>query len=482
MIGAGVAGLGTAALLVKRGYEVTVLEKNKEIGGRGRMWIKDGYKFDMGPSWYMMPEIFEQYLAKFGKKVSDYYQLKRLPINYKVFFENGKRLEIKSKLTANKKLFSEEEDGGGEKLERYLKSSGKIYEGAIKDLVYMDYENWIELIQPKLLPYLFEAKFFETFHQYVTGIFKNKNLQKILEFTTVFLGGSPYNTPAFYRLISYTDFVGGIWYPMGGMHEIFEMLYKLAREQGVKIQTEEEVIKIEVENGKATGVKTKKGCYEAEVVVSGADYWWTETKLLEKQWQSKKKSFWEKAVMSPSALVIYLGLSGRLKNLDHHNLYFSDDWEMGFEEVYSKKSWPKNPSYYVHVPSVTDRSVAPKNGETMMILVPVAPFLDDSKREKITEKTIAHLEKISGEEIASKIRVKRVFSHRDFEADYHAYGGAAFGLAHTLGQTAMFRPRNRSRKVKNLYYAGQYTNPGVGVPTGLISTMIVDKLIAKREK
>jgi len=268
------------------------------------------------------------------------------------------------------------------------------------------------------------------------------------------------------------------------MTQIFKMLYGLCREYGVEIKTGVSVDKIITENGEVKGVEAGGKKFGADLVVSGADLAHTETKLLSESERTYGESYWQKATLSPGALVIYLGLSGRTKNLEHHNLYFSESWQEGFEEVYKQGRWPKDPSYYVHVPSVTDRSVAPKNGETIMILVPVAPYLKDDDKTRVVEsdKIIAHLEKVSGEKIREKIKVKRIYSHRDFVADYNALGGAAFGLAHTLFQSAIFRPKNRSRKVKNLYYVGQYTNPGVGVPMGLLSAQVTRNLINIRLK
>lgn len=481
VIGAGVAGLASANLLAKQGYEVTVLEKNSSTGGRGRQWEKNGYKFDMGPSWYMMPEIFDKFLLNFNKKVSDYYELLRLPVHYKVFFDQNRSFNIVAELHQNIKTFEKIETGAGQKLNQYLQESKQIYDRAMEELVYFDYDNLLELAKPELLPYLYQAKFFQNLHQYVARFFKNPDLQKIIEFTTVFLGGSPYITPAFYRLISHTDFNLGIWYPQGGMVKIFEMLTTLAHEQGVAIKLNQEVVKIQVTNGKADLVQTKNNTYPADIVVSGADYWWTETRLLDQQWRQYKNSYWQTAITSPSAFIIYLGTKNRVKNFDHHNLYFNDSWEKGFEAVYTKQQWPEEPSYYVHVPSISDRSLCPKNGDALMILVPVAAGLKDdtTTRTKFSQQIIKHLEQLTDNDLHSNIAVKRIFAHQDFITEYHSLKGCAFGLAHTLKQTALFRPKNRSKKVKNLFYAGQNTNPGVGVPTSIISAMIVDKMVKK---
>lgn len=382
----------------------------------------------------------------------------------------------------NIKLFDKIETDGGKNLQKYLKKSKLLYDTAMKDLIMIDYDNW-NLPWIKILKVIGIIPIFGNFHNEVSKFIKNKDLQKILEFTTVFLGGSPFNTPSLYSLMSHTDMGLGLWYPMGGMNKIFEMLYKLGKDAGVKYELNTEVKQVITKNQVAIGVETVDKVYDADMVVSGADYSFTETKLLKMEDQTYSENYWRKKILSPGALVIYLGLNKKTKLLEHHNLYFSDEWEKGFDEVFGSNKWPLNPSYYVHVPSKTDKSVAPSSGETLMILVPVAPYLkdDDKTREEFSNKIIKHLEKISGEKITENIVVKRIFSHRDFIKDYNSRGGAAFGLAHTLTQSAIFRPKNRSRKVKNLYYAGQSTNPGVGVPIGILSAMICRNIINRRE-
>jgi phytoene desaturase len=479
VVGSGVAGLATAALLGKQGCAVTVVEKNPFFGGRASVYTKDGFTFDKGPSWYMMPEVFDHFFSLFGKKTEDFYQLKKLPIHYKVFFDNKKSYTIYDDLNKNIALFEKVEKGGGEKLKKLLDQAKFLYEKSMDELVRLDYSSIFQLVNLKILRFLFVAKLFKSLHKEITKYFKNKDLQKILEFTTVFLGGSPYNTPAFYLLVAHADFNLGTYYPIGGMYQVIEALLKLCRENKVSLINNQPVIGYRFNRNKITAVKTQKKEYPAHLVVFTGDYHFNETKLLPKKLQTYNQSFWERKTLSPSAFIIYLGIKKKIKNAAHHNLYFHQSWEDHFQTVYQKKDWPENPSYYVHIPTKTDPGMAPKGGEVLMFLVPVAPGLDDKDdlRERFSKKVIAHFEGLLGENITKSIKVKKIFAHRDFIEQYNAYQGSAFGLAHNLLQTAVFRPKNKSKKVTNLYYAGQYTNPGVGVPPCLISAQITANLI-----
>ncbi len=479
IVGGGIGGLATAALLAKDGNKVTILEKNIMLGGRARKYIVDGYIFDMGPSWYMMPDVFENLFKKLDKNILDYLDLRKLDVHYKVFYDNGNSYLITNNIEDIKEQFEKVESGSGGKLEKYLKKAKKLYDLSMDKMVYFSYKRLKPLFNIKFLLKLPLLDFIKSFHKDVSFYFKNPELQKIIEFTTVFLGGSPYNTPAFYELISHTDFNQGIYYPMGGIHEVVKALEKICVEFGVNIKTNCAVTKINVVNGKAKSVFCGNDEYSSDIIVCNADYHFVETQLLEKEWQTHDESFWSKRVLSPSGFIIYLGLDKKLEKFEHHNLYFNNSWEKSFEKVYKNPKWPENPSYYVHVPSKTDPSVSPVGHETVMILVPVAAGLidDDSTREEETNKIISHLENLIGEDIKNHIKIKRVYSHRDFISDYNAYKGSAFGIAHTLFQTAMFRPKNFSKKVDNLYFVGQYTNPGVGMPTTLISAQIVANLI-----
>ena len=485
IVGGGIGGLACACLLAKDGFLVTLIEKNKILGGRARKLKLSNFFFDMGPSWYMMPEVFEDFFKKFGKKVSDFYTLKKLNVHYRVFFSDGKLIDIYSNLKKNLQIFKKEEENGDIKLKDYLKEAEFIYKLSTKKLVFNDYKNPLSLIEKNTISNIFKFDFFRSFHDLIKSKFKSRYLQKILEFTTVFLGGSPYNTPAFYKLISYADFILGTYYPIGGIYEIVKALEKIAKSYGVLIKIDEEVKKVEIVNNKITRLKTNKSTYSTDIVVVNADYQFFETKLLPKKYQTYDQNYWNKKTMSPSVFLIYLGIKDNLSNFYHHNLYFDLSWEGHFKDVFKEKKLPKDPNFYFHIPSKTDKNMAPIGCHSVMILVPIAPGmkLDNDQKQKFKEKLInkfAEIGKIN--DIKNKIMVEKVFTTDDFERDYNAFKGAAFGLAHTLFQTAIFRPKNFSQKLKNLYYVGQYTNPGVGMPPTLISAQIVENLILKNEK
>lgn len=482
IIGGGIGGLATAALLGKQGYQVTLLEKNSKVGGRASIWKKNGFTFDLGPSWYMMPDAFEHFFSLFNTSPQNFYELIKLNPRYSIFFDNN-QFPFTSSLSQNKKIFDSLEPNGGKKLQKFIDESEKLYKLAMEELVYINYTSLFPLLSPSLLWKVIKMKLFKTFHADISEQFKNPYLQKILEFTTVFLGGSPYITPAFYTLIAHTDFNLQIWHPKGGIYKVIEALEKLCKKYNVKLKTNQEVTKIHIRNNKVYSVETKTNIYKTDIVVSNADYAFTETKLLSKQYQTYPNEYWKEKTLSPSALMIYLGINKKLKNVSHHNLYFSNTWEKHFEEVYNKPQWPNNPSYYVNIPTITDPSMAPKNSETIIFLVPISAHLKDrnKEREDLANRVISHFEKTIKESFHNNIMVKKLFSNRDFENNYNAYNGAAFGIAHTLLQTGPFRPNNKSRKVKNLYYVGQYTNPGIGLPPCLISAEIVANLIQNEQ-
>jgi phytoene desaturase len=479
VLGAGISGLATAALLAKNGRKVTVLEKNEMIGGRARVLKKDGFTFDMGPSWYMMPDEFERYFGLFGARPSDFYDLIKLKTHYKLFFPEGRGYTITDDLKANEEVFERTEPGAGMKLRKFVEKSKWIYERSMKELVRLDYESLLPLLKPSLLKDLFSFRLTESYHHYVASYFRNPDLQKIMEFMTVFLGGSPYNTPAFYNLIAHVDFNLGSWYPKGGIHQVPKALEALCQKYGVEILKSQNAVRCEVKDGQAVSLETDRKSFQADSFVMSADYRFCETALLERPWQTYPQSYWDRKTLAPSCFLMYIGLNGKVKNLEHHNLYFDDSWDRHFSEVYDESVWPETPSYYIHVPSKTDPSMAPAGCDTVFVLVPIAAGLksDEAFRQKFGDRILDHIEKVTGERMKDRIVTRTNFTVEDFESSYNAFKGAAFGLAHTLPQTAVFRCRNRSHKVNNLFYTGQYTNPGVGMPPCLISAQITSRLV-----
>ncbi len=479
IVGSGFGGLSAAGLLARDGNEVLVIEKNEQPGGRASIWEKDGFIFDMGPSWYLMPDVFEKYFAEFGKKPEQYMDLVRLDPSYRIFFDKDDFVDISADLKKNLDLFEQIEPGAKEKMREYLKLSEYEYDIAMKDFIYKDYKHLIDFLKPKLIVEGTKLHMFQKLDGFAQRFFKSEKIRKILEYTIVFLGGSPFESPALYCLMSHVDFNMGVWFPKGGMGKLVEAFYELAKEQGVKFKFNEPVEKILVENGKVVGVKTTNNKYKSNIVVVNADYAWAEQNLLEEKYRSYSEKYWEKRKFAPSAYLLYLGLDKPLKRFIHHNLYFYPNWEKHFDDIFKNPKWPEDFSYYVSCISKTDKKTAIRNGENVFVFIPVATGLNDNEitREKYFNKTIEHMEFLAGENIKDHIVVKRIFAHKDFSNRYNSYKGTALGLAHTLKQTAVFRPRHDSKKVKNLYYTGHYNHPGIGVPMVIISSQILSNLI-----
>ncbi len=478
VIGAGFSGLSAACCLAQKGFDVTVLEKKNETGGRGRKADVDGFMFDMGPSWYWMPEVFEKFFNRFGKSAADYYSLKRLSPSYRVFFKDDQN-DIpaeKEKLFA---LFESLENGSSKKLEQFLDEAAYKYDKGVNEFVYKPSLSLLEFADVNLLLSLFRLNMFSSFSKYIRKYFSHPKLLQLLEFPVLFLGAKPENTPALYSMMNYADMVLGTWYPDGGMYKIAEAMTKLAEELGVKILTGENVEKINVENGKVKSVVSNGKEIFSDIIISGADYNFTEQKLLEENYRTYSADYWESRVMSPSALIFYLGVNKKVDNLLHHNLFFDADFSVHATEIYDKPQWPSHPLFYVCCPSKTDAAVAPEGMENLFILIPVAVGLDDNDatREKYFEMVMNRLEKRTGQTIREHIVYKKAYAHRDFISDYNSFKGNAYGLANTLFQTAVLKPRIKSRKVKNLYFTGQLTVPGPGVPPSIISGQVVAALV-----
>ncbi|NRB49134.1 MAG: phytoene desaturase [Saprospiraceae bacterium] len=481
VIGSGFAGLAAACSLADKGFEVTILEKNQIAGGRARKFEVDGFTFDMGPSWYWMPDVFEQFFARFGKKVSDYYDLVRLDPSYSVFFGKDDVMNVPAKMEELKKMFESYEPGSGAKLEQFLKEAAYKYEVGMNEFVQKPGHSIFEFADLRVVSSLFRLQMFQSMSNHVRKLFKNEQLIKLLEFPVLFLGATPEKTPALYSLMNYADLVLGTWYPMGGMHKIVEGMLSLARELGVRIELGQEVKQIYVPNGHATKVITNQDEFYADIIVGGADYHHVEQQLLQPNHRMYSTKYWDNRTMAPSSLLFYLGVSKKLNNLHHHNLFFDEDFSTHAYEIYEKPSWPSKPLFYVCAPSITDPSVAPEGHENIFVLIPLAPNLEDTQelREQYYHIVMDRLEHLTGQSVKDHVVYKRSYAHQDFEKDYHAYKGNAYGLANTLMQTAFLKPKLKSKKVANLFFTGQLTTPGPGVPPSLISGQVVAEEIAK---
>ncbi|MEH0156673.1 phytoene desaturase family protein [Limibacter armeniacum] len=481
VIGAGFSGIAAATSLAVEGFDVTVLEKNSTPGGRARYFEEEGHVFDMGPSWYWMPDVFDRYFERFGAKTADYYDLKRLDPSYSVFFGQQDRMDIPAKLEALCELFESYEQGSGARLKEFLKQAAYKYEVGINDLVYKPGRSITEFMSPSLLLDMLRMDIFQSFHKHIRKFFSNEKLLKLMEFPILFLGATPQNTPALYSLMNYADISLGTWYPMGGMFKIVEGMVSLAKKNGVNFLYDHAVSGYQMEGNRIVSVQTSKGSYDADIVIGGADYHHMETKLLPKEFQSYSKGYWDSRVMAPSSLLFYLGLNKKLEGVSHHMLFFDEDFGKHAEEIYEKPQWPTKPLFYASVPSVTDPSVAPEGKDTMFVLIPTAPGLEDSEevREKYFDVVMDRFERLTGNTVRDAITIKRTYAHRDFVQDYNAFKGNAYGLANTLRQTAILKPSLKSKKVSNLYYTGQLTTPGPGVPPSLISGQVVAKEVQK---
>jgi phytoene desaturase len=482
VIGSGFAGLAAATSLASEGFDVTVLEKNSVPGGRARKFEVDGYMFDMGPSWYWMPDVFEQYFARFGKTPADYYDLVRLDPSYAVIFKQGHQMDLPASMDGLAKMFEKYEPGSSANLFKFLKEARYKYEVGMADFVHKPSHSIMEFADIRMLTSLFRLQMFQSISSHIRKLFKNEHLIQLLEFPVLFLGATPENTPALYSLMNYADMALGTWYPMGGMHKIVEGMVKLAEEQGVKIRLGEEVQQIKASGGRARELITQNGTFLADVVVAGADYHHVDQQLLEPSLRNYSPEYWDKRVMAPSSLLFYLGVSKRLKGLHHHNLFFDADFPLHAKEIYDRPQWPSDPLFYVCAPSVTDPSVAPEGCENVFILIPLAPGLkgdDEAMREHYYEVVMQRLETHLGESVRDSVTYKKSYAHSDFQRDYHAFKGNAYGLANTLLQTAFLKPKLRNKKVANLFYTGQLTTPGPGVPPSLISGQVVAGEIKK---
>ena len=480
VIGGGIAGLSSASFLAKSGFDVTLLEKNEHLGGRARKFSDSGFTFDMGPSWYWMPDVFEKFYNEFGHTSSDFYNLKRLDPSYKVFWEDNSSDDIPASIDEIYELFEKHEPGSSNKLKEFLKDAEYKYNVGMNEFVYKPSLSLSEFIDFRIVKSAFKLHLFKPFSVYARKYFKNPKLLSLIEFPTLFLGAMPNRTPALYSLMNYADICLGTWYPEGGMHKIIEAFEKIAIEQGVKIEKNNNVERFNFTNKTIDSVQTKHNVYKSDIVVSSADYNHTDQDLLETN-SNYNSSYWDKREMAPSSLLFYVGVNKKLKNIRHHNLFFDESFETHAKEIYLDPKWPIAPLFYVCAPSITDQTVAPENNENLFFLIPIAPDLQDNEelREKYFNMIIERFEKRTGNEIKSNIVYKRSYCISDFKSDYNAFKGNAYGLANTLKQTAIFKPSLKNKKLNNMYYTGQLTVPGPGVPPSIISGEVVANQIIK---
>lgn len=480
IIGSGFSSVSAATYLAQAGYDVTVFEKNEQLGGRARQFIIDGFKFDIGPSWYWMPDVFDRYFADFGKKTSDYYQLEKLSPAYRVFFEKDDFIDIEDSIAKIMLRFEAIEPGSSKKLEKFLNIAKKNYDIAIGDLVYKPGLKINELITKDTILNL--KQFYQTVHDYVKKNFKDKRLQQILEFPVLFLGAKPSDTPLFYSFMNYADFGLGTWYPQGGMRSVIEGMIKLSKEMGVKYHSNSSISSINISiDQKVESITVNDTEIDVDILVSGADYKHTES-LLDKSFRVYSEKFWQNRTMAPSSLLFFVGFDKKLKSILHHNLFFDVPFDKHAIEIYDNPSWPKEPLFYANFPSISDPEAAPEGKESGFFLIPLAPDLEDTDamREKYFDIIIDRMEELTDQDLRSSILFKNSYCVNDFKEDYNSFKGNAYGMANTLLQTAFLRPSVKSKKIDNLFFTGQLTVPGPGVPPALISGKIVSEQVIKR--
>ena len=479
IIGSGFSSLSAACYLAKAGHNVTIYEKNDALGGRARQFKAEGFTFDMGPSWYWMPDVFDKFFNDFGKKVSDYFTLTKLSPAYRVYFGKDDFIDIEDSPEKICKKFESIEKGSGEKLKKYLKIAKENYEIGVTDMLYkMPGNSPLELVSKKTIK---RVRFFlSNIRKDVRRDFKNPKLRSILEFPVLFLGAKASNTPAFYNFMNYADFGIGTFQPPNGFHDLVNAMVDLGKSLGVKYKVNHELSKINVKNKKVENIVINGKSTDCDLILSGADYHHTESLLPIKSRQYNNK-YWKSRVFAPSSLLFYVGFNKKLKNVQHHNLIFDTDFNKHAEEIYDSPKWPTDPLFYANFTSKTNSKTAPDGSENAFFLIPIAIDLIDNEetRDKYFEKIIKKMELYTGQELKDSITYKRSFCVNDFKNEYNSYGGNAYGLANTLFQTAFLRPNIKSKLVQNLYFCGQLTVPGPGVPPAVVSGELVANLINK---
>ncbi len=476
IIGSGFSSLSAACYLAQSGYDVHIAEKNDTIGGRARQLHKEGFTFDIGPSWYWMPDVFESFFNDFGTSVDHFYTLEKLNPAYRVFFNDKTHIDIEDTIEKIYAAFEREEKGSAVQLKEFIDTAKNNYDIAIKKLVYRPGVSPLELITKETISRV--GQFFSTISKDVRKAFTNPKLIQILEFPVLFLGAKPSDTPAFYSFMNYADFGLGTWHPKGGMYNVILGMEKLAKSLGVTIQTNAPVQHISVAKGVCTGVQIQDKEVPADIVLCGADYHHGES-LLPKSYRQYSESYWEKKTFAPSSLLFYVGFDKKLQNVEHHNLFFDSDFDAHAKDIYESPKWPNDPLFYANFTSVTDSGTAPEGCENGFFLIPLAPGLEDTAalRELYFKKIITRFEALTHQNVQNNIIFKESFCVNDFISEYNSYKGNAYGMANTLFQTAFLRPKLKSKKVSNLFFTGQLTVPGPGVPPSLISGKLVAGLI-----
>ena len=482
IIGSGFSGISAAAYMSSAGHDVHLFEKNNSIGGRARqLKTETGYLFDMGPSWYWMPGVFEKFFNDFGYSVSDFYDLKLLNPSFDVVFGENETMEIPENFESLCNLFETIEAGSAAQLKKFMEEAEYKYETGIENLVYKPGLSIAEFVDTGLIKGMLRLQVFTSFSKHVRKYFSNPKLIALMEFPVLFLGAMPQDTPALYSLMNYAGLKLGTWYPKGGFGKVIDSMKIIAEKNGTIFHLNANVEKIEIENNLAKNIIVNGKIFNCDAVIASADYHHVEEKLLPKEYRNYDENYWEKKIFAPSCLIYFLGVNKRLKTLNHHTLFFDEDLKQHSTEIYKSPQWPSKPLFYICCPSKSDDEVAPKGHENLFLLMPIAAGLKDQEeiREKYFQQMISRLEFQLKESILPHIDFKKSYCVNDFIADYNSYKGNAYGLANTLLQTAILKPKIKNKKIKNLYYAGQLTVPGPGVPPAIISGKLASVQLIK---
>ena len=482
VIGSGVSGLSAACFAARNGHEVHVFEKNATIGGRTRQYTENGFVFDMGPSWYWMPDIFERFYQHFGHTAADFYELVQLDPGFRIYYGPADYLDVPADPNRLEELFEKVEPGSGSQLHSFLDDAEFKYKEGMLKLAFKPGQSWLEFATPETLRAAVKMNLFTPMSRHVRRHFKDPHLRMLMEFPVIFLGAMPNRIPAMYSMMNHAALSQGTFYPMGGMFGIVDAMRQIATEQGVTFHTSAEVHQIFVVGGKAVGLETERGMYLSDAVIASGDYHHTESRLLAPELRNYTEQSWERKVFAPGCLIFYLGVDKLLPELQHHNLFFDTDFDRHSREIYEDRVWPQEPLFYVCCPSRTDSTVAPPGHENLFVLMPIATGLSDdpATTDHYFDLLVNRLEKVAGVSVRNHIVYKRSYCTKDFISDYHAFRGNAYGLANTLRQTAVLKPAMTNKKVSNLFYSGQLTVPGPGLPPCLISGEIAATLANKQ--
>tara|TARA_Y100000746_G_scaffold26426_1_gene20233 strand:+ start:398 stop:1855 length:1458 start_codon:yes stop_codon:yes gene_type:complete len=479
IIGSGFSSLSAACYLAKKGHKVTVYEKNENLGGRARQFKANGFTFDMGPSWYWMPDVFEKFFNDFNKSAKDFYEIEKLNPAYRVYFGLDDYIDIEDRIEKISKKFEKIETGSGKKLKKFLERAKENYGIGVTDMLYkMPGLSPLELVSLKTIKKI--RYFLSTIRKEVHRDFKNPKLRSVLEFPVLFLGAKASNTPAFYNFMNYADFGLGTFQPKNGFYDLVNAMVSLGKSLGVDYKVNHDLQRIDIKNKKVSSLIFKQKQINCDIVISGADYHHTES-LLPKNFRQYSEKYWKNRVFAPSSLLYYVGFNTKINKVQHHNLFFDTNFDKHAEEIYDNPKWPTDPLFYANFTSKTNPKTAPLNCENGFFLIPIATDLEDTKeiREKYFNIIIEKLELYTGQSLKESIIYKKSFCVSDFKKEYNSYGGNAYGLANTLFQTAFLRPNIKSKMVQNLYFCGQLTVPGPGVPPAIVSGELVANLINK---